>query len=449
MTPRLRDNYLLVESRVGHHLFATNGSRVFDIDETTAERAAAVIAEGDLAAARSFERALGADHRFISCETPEVPPLRALSLNVAQACNLGCKYCYADEGLFGGKARAMSVETARASIDRLIAEAGSGADIVVGFMGGEPLLNRKVVHDATAYAATRAAQAGGRAKFSITTNGTMVREADAKLFRDHRFMVTVSLDGAREANDLMRPGRNGRGSYDQALEGLKKILGNGGPAHVAARITVTRASGDLLDILDHLLGLGVGDAGFAPVQVSPNQALEFQREDFAWFLDQMVRCGTLARDNLLQRRRYPFSNFETALNEIHRGSHRPYPCGAGAAYLSVNAEGRLFGCHRLVDEPAWDMGDIVTGLDHTVRAAHLDRRHVDRQDPCKSCWARYLCGGGCYHEIDRRGRLHCDYVRGWLSFCVASYAELVTLMPEYFIDPESHFEAGRSTVPSP
>lgn len=448
MIPRLRENYKLIESRVGHHLFATNGSQVFDIDENTAVRAAGVFAGGDSAAAQGFERALGTEYRFISEDAPEVPPLRALSLNVAQACNLGCKYCYADEGLFGGKARAMSIETARASIDRLIAEAGPGAEIVVGFMGGEPLLNRKVVHDATEYAANRAAQTGGRAKFSITTNGTMLRDADAKLFRDHRFMVTVSLDGARKVNDLMRPDHKGNGSYDQTLAGINRILDHGGPAHVAARITVTRASPSLVDILDHVLSLGVGDAGFAPVQVSPNQALEFQREDFDWFLDQMIRCGTVARDKLLKGERYPFSNFETALNEIHRGSHRPYPCGAGAAYLSVNADGELYGCHRLVDDPAWDMGNIAKGPDHALRAAHLDNRHVDRQEPCKSCWARYLCGGGCYHEIDRRGRLHCDYVRGWLSFCIASYAELNAVTPEYFINPESYFATGRSATPS-
>ena len=39
-------------------------------------------------------------------------PPRALSLNVAQSCNLGCSYCYADEGEFGGSARRMSTDVA-------------------------------------------------------------------------------------------------------------------------------------------------------------------------------------------------------------------------------------------------------------------------------------------------------------------------------------------------
>lgn len=447
MAPRLRENYKLIESGVGHHVFATNGSRVFDIDTATADRVAALFSSGDVAQAQLFEQALGNDHRFIEPEAPEVPALRALSLNVAQACNLGCQYCYADEGLFGGKSRTMSVDIARGSIDRLIAEAGPGADVVVGFMGGEPLLNRTVVHEATTYAAEQARRNGGRAKFSITTNGTTVRDEDAKLFRDHRFMVTVSLDGKRALNDRLRPDHRGGGSYDRALAGLERILTDGGPAHVAARVTVTPDSGDLLEVLEHMISLGVGDAGFSPVQVSPRAELEFRHRDFDWFLEQMIRCGSAARDRLLRGERFPFSNFETALHEIHRGSHRPYPCGAGAAYLSVNADGALYGCHRLVDDDAWAMGNIADGLDETARTAHLDRRHVDRQEPCKSCWARYLCGGGCYHEVDRRGRQHCDYVRGWLSFCIASYAELYTQAPDYFVSPNTYFEVGPAAAP--
>jgi uncharacterized protein len=54
-------------------------------------------------------------------------------------------------------------------------------------------------------------------------------------------------------------------------------------------------------------------------------------------------------------------------------------------------------------------------------------------EPCRGCWARYLCGGGCYHEVERRGRIGCDYIRGWLEFCLESYAELSSMRPDYFV----------------
>jgi uncharacterized protein len=50
--------------------------------------------------------------------------------------------------------------------------------------------------------------------------------------------------------------------------------------------------------------------------------------------------------------------------------------------------------------------------------------------PCSTCWARYLCGGGCYHEVARRGRPGCDYIRGWLAFCLGAYAELSMIYPQ-------------------
>ena len=67
---------------------------------------------------------------------------------------------------------------------------------------------------------------------------------------------------------------------------------------------------------------------------------------------------------------------------------------------------------------------LVMGPDAQARGAHLNRSHVDLMDPCRECWARYLCGGGCHHEVKARGRIGCDFIRGWLRFCLKAYAEL-------------------------
>src|SRR5262249_2964112 len=157
---------------------------------------------------------------------------------------------------------------------------------------------------------------------------------------------------------------------------------------------VTPRTGDLLPILDHLLALGFDEVGFAAVLVSPSPAYAFGPDDFTRFLERMTACGETALGRLCAGQRGGFANFETALREIHRGSHRPYPCGAGAAYLSANADGALFACHRLVDDPRFAMGHARQGPDDAARAAHLARSHVDRMEPCRTCWARYLCGGG-------------------------------------------------------
>lgn len=439
---KLSRDFHLFESNLAKHLLVVDASQVYDLDEITAQRIAQLLISED---SLSNEEITAFQQNFLMPggpaidDTPLEPPaLRSLSLNVAQSCNLSCKYCYADEGKFGSKTQFMPVEIAQQSVDRLIVEAEPGVDLVLGFMGGEPLLNRQLLHNITHYASQRGQETQHKIRFSLTTNGTLVTDEDAALFAEYGFNVSVSLDGPQILNDQLRPKLNGQGSYEAVLQGLK-ILSTKRPGHLSARITVTPQSGRLLPILQHVLSLGFDDAGFAPVLVSPNPDFAFQAEDFELFLQHMIECGDVCKQHLLKGQRFPFTNFETALNEIHRGSHRPYPCGAGAGYLSVNAQGRLYACHRLVGDEEWAMGSVQQGSDFAARQQLLQRGHVNSIKPCRDCWARYLCGGGCHHEVSKRGRIACDYIRGWLEFCLAAYAELSTYTPEYFVHPESYF----------
>lgn len=423
-------DFHVFESELGHHLLVADGSRVYDIPKglvADPEQLANLVAE------------LSAGGPRIDGTPLAPPPLQTLSLNVAQACNMACTYCYASHGSFGAKPKLMQHQVARASVDRLIAESSDGADLVIGFMGGEPFLNRSLLHTIMPYAESAAAAAGRTVRFSLTTNATLLEPVDVALLARHRTQVTISIDGPEAINDAMRPLNGGGSSYHRLLRGIALFEEYGRPHHLSARITVTPRAKDLPGILDHVLSLGFDSAGFAPVLVSPDPSQAFTASDFQWMLEAMVSCGRMALRAILEGRRYPFSNFETALQEIERGSHRPYPCGAGAAYLSVSADGGLYACHRLVEEPKHRFGDVWSGSDVAARGRHLAVRHVDRQEPCRSCWARYLCGGGCYHEVDRRGRPGCDYVRGWLEFCLASYALLKERAPTYFLEPCAYF----------
>ncbi len=148
----------------------------------------------------------------------------------------------------------------------------------------------------------------------------------------------------------------------------------------------------------------------------------------------MIRCGAEFERRARRGLPYGFSNMTTALTEIHRGTHRPYPCGAGAGYLGVAADGKLYACHRFVDEPEAAMGSVEGGIDREVQARWLEERAVDRQSPCSTCWARYLCGGGCHHDVIHRGRASCDYIRGWLHYTLGAYVRLADLMPALLRD---------------
>jgi uncharacterized protein len=99
-------NVHLVDTREGPHAFVVNGSRIYGI----ATEAAAILREtldaGDPAAVDRLLGRWGVTLPPLIDDCPVVsPPLRSLSLAIAQKCNLGCTYCYAQQGEFGGDAQ--------------------------------------------------------------------------------------------------------------------------------------------------------------------------------------------------------------------------------------------------------------------------------------------------------------------------------------------------------
>jgi len=427
--PRVAHGHL-VETVLGGHLFVADGSRLFDVDAGLFGQLKQAEETGgsDAFAALLGEAGLGGVP-LIDDRPLDPPPTHALSLAVAQKCNLGCTYCYAQQGEFGGAAKNMALEQAERAVDLLIEGAAPGVRLNLAFLGGEPLVNRPVLQAATVRAAAGAKRRGVSVTFSITTNGTLLTEADADFFESHGFAVTVSLDGPREAHDALRPYKNGRGSFDSVMRRVEPLLSRQRRMQVGARVTVTPSNLELRRTLEDFIAAGFHSVGFAPMLASPNGTGEMGADDLEVMLGEMIDCGRAYEQHVLAGRRYPFANMANAMRELQRGTHRPYPCGAGAGYLGVSADGELAACHRFVGDEEGAMGSLSAGIDRARQADWLAERHVHRQEPCRSCWARYLCGGGCHHEVIRRGRPACDYIRGWLHYCLETYLRLSSVLP--------------------
>ncbi|NMO16527.1 radical SAM protein [Pyxidicoccus fallax] len=423
----------LYSTEGGQHLLVVNGSRLFDVDAEVSGALDRARLAKDAETVRRLLASLGVSEApFVDDRPVEAPPVRALSLAVAQKCNLGCTYCYAQQGDFGGPARNMPLETALEAVDLLLRDAGRGERVNLSFLGGEPLFNRSVIRAATERAAEGARAKGVSLTLSLTTNGTLLTPEDADFLEAHGFAVTVSLDGPREVHDRLRAFKGGQGSFDKVMVNVKPLLERQREMQVSARVTVTPRNLELRQTLDTFVDLGFHSVGFSPMLASPTGRDELGHDALERMLEQMVDCGREFERRLVAGRRYPFSNMVNAMRELHKGTHRPYPCGAGAGYLGVSASGELAACHRFVGDEEGALGDLTTGVDRERQARWLTERHVHRQEPCRSCWARYLCSGGCHHEVIQRGRPACDYIRGWLHYCLEAYSRLSRARPDYF-----------------
>ncbi|HTN98065.1 MAG TPA: radical SAM protein, partial [Nordella sp.] len=222
--PRLPAAHLLA-TEAGRHLFVADGSRLFDIEAGLFAEYDAALTGRDAGKVAQLLAQAGLGQAPLIDDVPLAPPpIHALSLAVAQKCNLGCTYCYAEQGAFGGAPKNMPQATALQAVDQLIGKAAPGAKLNLSFLGGEPLVNRPVLQATTRHAADLARQKGVPITFSITTNGTLVTEADADFFEEHGFAVTISLDGIGAAHDAQRPFRDGRGSFERIMRRIEPLL---------------------------------------------------------------------------------------------------------------------------------------------------------------------------------------------------------------------------------
>lgn len=368
--------------------------------------------------------------------------IRNLTLHVAHDCNMACRYCYADHGLYFGAAARMSPEQAEAWVDWLFSQADPGCrELGLSFFGGEPLLAFPSVRRAALRARRLGEERGIGVRLGITTNGTLVTPRIADFLHAVGAVVTVSLDAARDANDRQRPLASGRGSYDRVLRRVRPLLDKG---RVVARATVTRQSLDVVETVECLLAEGFAEVGCSPVDAG-DPCWDLAPADYAVLLEGF---GVLTRrfvDAAASGRRYGFSNASALVRAFHAGHNKAWPCGAGIGAAAAVPDGRIFLCHRFAGTDAFALGSLALGVDQPKRRAMVERLSVGKRSDCATCWARWICSGGCHHvnflfggDPARTYRTHCDWLRSWYHMALAAYAEIQKRNPRFiqeFIDP--------------
>ncbi len=358
-------------------------------------------------------------------------PLTTLVLEVAQACNLRCTYCYAGGGSYGGRARLMQPELARRAVRYLIENSGSAPRVALVLFGGEPLMNLPAIQAAVLEGEACARQADKSLGISLTTNGTRFTPEAVDFLTEHGVGITVSIDGPPQLHDANRryPGAGG-GTYADVLAGVALLRARGGRPP-AARVTLTPEQWSAIpEVFDHLAELGFLEVGIAPASPITSSLLPTPEQEDALFksFSLLAQRFTVAAS---QGRILPFSNLLDLLARLHMGRVKSAPCGAGLGYLALDAEGQFFLCHRLAGMDSFRVGDLERGVEHGKIATCLADQAKPRAQDCATCWARSLCAGGCHHDNHVRehdlGLPHggsCDFIRRWIELGIRVYADV-------------------------
>ena len=321
--------------------------------------------------------------------------VKALCLHIAHDCNLACKYCFAEEGEYHGGRALMSYEVGKKALDFLIANSGNRVNLEVDFFGGEPLMNFQVVKDLVAYGRSKEKEFNKKFRFTLTTNGMLLTDEVMEFANKEMANVVLSIDGRKEVHDLMRPTRNGKGSYDLIIDKFKKMAEMRHQTNYYVRGTFTHYNLDFSKDVLHLADTGFKQISAEPVVAPDDMDYAIREEDLPQLFEEY---DNLAKEMVKREKEGNGFNFFHFMIDLTGGPclyKRLSGCGSGTEYLAVTPWGDLYPCHQFVGMEQFKLGNVDTGIEKTDIVDEFKLCNVYAKDKCKDCFARFYCSGGC------------------------------------------------------
>jgi len=366
-------------------------------------------------------------------EATENFPLQSLCLLLTSKCNLSCRYCFNNGGLYDETQHStMNIETGKNAIEFLLRNCCNSGEL--SFFGGEPLVEFSIIKNLVEYAEKRAQDENKNIRFHITTNGTLINEDIANFLNLHNFSVIVSIDGAESVHDCNRKLLGGKGSYKLAIRGAKTLSS---VYKDQSKLTIrgTFTNGQLTSISEsfqHLSKLGFENISIEPAMGDTDDIYALRENDIVPL--------ALEYDNLVNQYKsitteYPHTKFfhlDKFIQDILNGNQESRPCGAANGTMTVSANGDLFPCHRIV-KPEYRLGNvndiILSGalLDNKIQNSFANAT-VNNREQCKHCWAKKICGGTCYAYSIEHSMSLADpesFACAFMKLCIENSIDLI------------------------
>lgn len=353
--------------------------------------------------------------------------LSHLVLQITQNCNLSCSYCafVSNSGVQRLHANInMSFETSKKAIDYLWRNSIDSPKITIGFYGGEPFLNFKLMKQIVMYCLDRFE--GKEIVFNATTNGTILNDEILEFIKNTNFIITFSLDGSKVIHDVNRKFKKSKiGSYDIIIKNIYKIHDNYPNLFDKMRINVTldpsKRYVDYLNIYDEIpiINSSMVSAGVIDDDMLYNKnsySVEFlsgfEYDKFLAILNYMVKeapSKSLAMAPIMQI----MNKIQNVIGEsnISENSIPSGPCVPGMKKLFVNVDGDFYPCEKIRETSiATKIGDVYEGIDFEAVGRLMNIQYLT-SDECNKCWAFRLCESCALYSdngycLDRETRLN-------------------------------------------
>lgn len=333
---------------------------------------------------------------------------------VTEECNLACTYCY----MVGKNSfHKMSFDTAKKIVDFLLSDdycTGLTDNLMVDFIGGEPLLEIDLIDKITDYICLMMYVTKHKwfnnFQISFSTNGTLYNNPKVHRYVEkHRAHCgfAFSIDGTKEKHDLTRITKDGKGSYDTVMEAFKTYKEDFGEEIYQKS---TFSSDDLIYLKDSIIHLW--DLGFKEVQSNlvyedvwkpgDAQIFETQLKELADYMFESGRYLTHSVSYFDKKRGLP----------LHINALDTNRCGAGYKSLAFDCEGNIYPCIRFLDMCAENkakkiVGNINTGINYNaLRALCGTTWNAVSNEECCNCSVGTDCGWCVAQNFQENGSLY-------------------------------------------
>ncbi len=310
-------------------------------------------------------------------------------------CNLNCTYCYEHkDNVVNNLDR---IKTYLYIKFKLLTPEQD--HVTIDLIGGESLLYPDLCDEICAYAFELAKKFKKCIWFVTSSNGTTLKNPKVREFilkyRD-RFSIGLSVDGTKELHDKYRVYRDGRGSYDDAIEYLPWVFDVLGKENVDCKATFTLESFKqyYVDSMINIYNLGFTTLAGNIIyeDIIPKEEAHILFDRFKQVIDFILENNLENKIKIFQLGDSDFIRNYT----INTDPNANIWCGTCTYMSCLGMDGKLYGCNRFctMNKPNMELGTLDNGEFQMTNQKLLDSvsNFKTLWDPeCQSCVLRAEC----------------------------------------------------------
>jgi uncharacterized protein len=352
------------------------------------------------------------------------PQFHLLAKPSGSTCNIDCTYCFflSKEALYPNEKNRMTESTLEAYIRQLL-ESHRSPHVTVAWQGGEPTLMKVEFFRRSVELVEKYRRPGQTVEHTFQTNGILIDDEWCAFFKEHDFLIGLSVDGPREIHDAYRVDRSRQGTFDKVMAGWSHLQRHGIRFNILCTVNAANEKHGRTVYRFFRDEMGAKWMQFIPiVERATAETIDIANQGWSEQPGKKrllyTQTGNLVTERSVGSRQYGqfmvdifeewvrhdvgsvyVQLFDVTL-EAYFGRHllciHAPTCGYGPA---LEANGDLYTCDHFV-EPKFKLGNIhKTHMLKLVASPEMRKFGDDKRDlltpQCQQCDVRPVCNGGC------------------------------------------------------